>query len=178
MDTVGAGVVIWRVSHRADPRAVEIADRHYNRQKPWTAQFVPPGRCLVLLAVSGVALWVTSWPYAEWVRHRWPGAMVCSLFRRESGPPASTMIREALACTRWRWPDLPEIGLLTFINRSQVKPTIVRGRKVYGWTWMRTGFRSDGETAGGLMALCIPASDFPPAMTPAGQERLLWDCEQ
>lgn len=73
MDTVGAGVVIWRVSHRADPRAVEIADRHYNRQKPGTAQFVPPGRCLVLLAVSGVALWVTSWPYAEWVRHRWPG---------------------------------------------------------------------------------------------------------
>jgi hypothetical protein len=24
----------WRVTHRADPRAVRIADRHYNRQSP------------------------------------------------------------------------------------------------------------------------------------------------
>lgn len=40
----------WRISHRADPVACRIADRHYNRQKVGTPQFVPPGRCLVLLA--------------------------------------------------------------------------------------------------------------------------------
>jgi hypothetical protein len=77
--------VIWRLSHRADPEAVAIADRHYNRQKPGTPQFVPPGRCLVLVATEGVALWVTSWPFAEYVRHRWPGAWVNSCFRREGG---------------------------------------------------------------------------------------------
>ena len=39
----------WRLSHRADPEARVLADRHYNRQKPGTPQFVPPGRCLVLV---------------------------------------------------------------------------------------------------------------------------------
>lgn len=38
----------WRLSWRADPRARPLADRHYNRQRIGAAQFVPPGRCLVL----------------------------------------------------------------------------------------------------------------------------------
>src|SRR5690242_7545534 len=57
----GGGGVSWYLSHRADPRAVPLADRHYNRQKPGTPQFVPPGRCLVLLTADAGALWVTSW---------------------------------------------------------------------------------------------------------------------
>ena len=60
----------WRLSHRADARALPIADRHYNRQKVGTPQFVPPGRCLVLLTEDAGALWVTSWPFAEYVRAR------------------------------------------------------------------------------------------------------------
>ena len=36
--------MIWEKSNRFDQRAREIADRHYNRQKPGTPQFVPPGR--------------------------------------------------------------------------------------------------------------------------------------
>jgi hypothetical protein len=59
----------WYLSHRADPRALVLADRHYNRQKIGSPQFVPPGRCLVLLTRNADALWVTSWPYAEYVRH-------------------------------------------------------------------------------------------------------------
>lgn len=43
--------MIWQLSDRADPEARRIADRHYNRQKPGTPQFVPPGRCLVLKAL-------------------------------------------------------------------------------------------------------------------------------
>jgi hypothetical protein len=46
----GLPELIWKLSNRADPVAVAIADRHYNRQKVGTPQFVPPGRCLVLLA--------------------------------------------------------------------------------------------------------------------------------
>lgn len=42
--------MIWETSWKADPRAREVADRHYNRQKPGTPQFVPPGRALVLYA--------------------------------------------------------------------------------------------------------------------------------
>ena len=75
----------WRLSWRADPRARVVADRHYNRQKPGEPQFVPPGRCLVLKTFDGSAVWVTSWPFADFVAHAWPGAFVNSLFRNESG---------------------------------------------------------------------------------------------
>jgi hypothetical protein len=74
----------WQYSHRADPLARAIADRHYNRQKIGSPQFVPPGRCIVLVATGSLpehgSFWVTSWPYAEYVRHAWPGAWVCSAF--------------------------------------------------------------------------------------------------
>ena len=56
-----------------------LADRYYNRQARGAAQFVPPGRCPVLLTADRSAVWVTSWPLAEYVRHAWPGAWVCSL---------------------------------------------------------------------------------------------------
>lgn len=55
----------WRLSHRADKAALPLADRHYNRQKQWTPQFVPPGRCLVFLTSGKDALWVSSWPFKE-----------------------------------------------------------------------------------------------------------------
>ena len=97
--------MLWRISHRADPVACRIADRHYNRQKPGTPQFVPPGRCMVLLNEDATALWVTSWPFAEWVKHRWPGAWVNSCFRREGGARASDLIRDAVAATRWFYGD-------------------------------------------------------------------------
>jgi hypothetical protein len=55
----------WRLSWRADPVTCAIADRHYNRQKPGAAQFVPPGRCLVLRTADGTAAWVASWPFPQ-----------------------------------------------------------------------------------------------------------------
>lgn len=78
--------MIWETSWKADPRAREVADRHYNRQKPGTPQFVPPGRALVLYAETetGRAFWITSYPYAQYVRHAWAGAWVCSAFRYEA----------------------------------------------------------------------------------------------
>lgn len=38
--------MIWEKSWKADPRARQVADRHYNRQKPGSPQFVPPGRSM------------------------------------------------------------------------------------------------------------------------------------
>lgn len=60
--------MLWERSWRADPRARELADRHYNRQKVGAKQFVPPGRCLVLV-IPNVAFWITSWPFAQYVKH-------------------------------------------------------------------------------------------------------------
>jgi hypothetical protein len=154
--------VDWHLSHRADPLALPLADRHYTRQRPGSPQFVPPGRCLVLLTAGADALWVTSWPLAEWVRHAWAGAWVCSLFRNEGPCLSSDLIRQAIACTRWRWPDVPELGMVTFVD-----PGKVRRKRDPGRCFLRAGFRPAGQTrALGLLAFLLAPQDMPPAEAP------------
>jgi hypothetical protein len=137
----------WTLTWRADPAAAAIADRHYNRQHVGSPQFTPPGRVLVLTA-PGPALWATSWPLPQYVRHAWPGAWVCSIFRREGGElHASELIRAAVAATRATWPT-PEQGMVTFIN-----PHLVRRKRDPGRCFLRAGFERVGTTKGGLIAL-------------------------
>lgn len=161
----------WCMSHRFDPAAAAIADRHYNRRKIGSPQFVPPGRCAVFLTDDGRAVWVTSWPFAEFVKHAWPGAWVCSLFRSEGAGRASTLIVQAVAATRAVYGDAPALGMLTFVNRAKVRPTIVRGAPVWGWTYLKAGFHVCGETKGGLLALQMDRGDMP-APDPANARTL------
>ena len=154
----------WRLSHRFDPLALPLADRHYNRQKIGSPQFVPPGRCFVLLAAG--ALWVTSWPFAEYVRHAWQGAWVNSLFRREEGPQASDLIRAAVAHTRAIWTP-PELGMVTFVSPKHVKPTMRRGKAIYGYCYLKAGFTHVGFTKGGLWAWQMLPHEMPDAEQPA-----------
>lgn len=156
---------IWQLSNRADPKAREIADRHYNRQKVGSPQFVPPGRCCVLYAETetGCAFWVTSFPFAEYVRHAWAGAWVCSAFRNERAGVASEMIKEAVAITREHFGEPPELGMITFIDTKKVKPIKVHGRDTWGLTYIKAGFRYVGKTKGGLLAFQLLPCDMPPA---------------
>lgn len=155
----------WQLSYRADPVTRRIADRHYNRQKVRAAQFVPPGRCVVLRTPEADAFWITSWPFAEYVKHAWPGAWVCSAFRNESEHLSSELIREALAATLWMWPEAPSLGMVTFVNRDKV-----RRKRDPGRCFRRAGFEPVGETAGGLVALqLLPAAMPVPAMPLHGQ---------
>ena len=146
----------WYLSDRADPRALPLADRHYNRQKPGTPQFVPPGRCLVLLTATAGAVWVTSWPFAEYVKHEWAGAWINSLFRRESGPIASELIRDAVAATRAFFGTPPALGMVTFVDASKTKRKRDPGR-----CYVKAGFRRVGRTKGGLVALQLIPADMP-----------------
>jgi hypothetical protein len=155
--------MMWRMSHRADPVAKRLADRHYNRQKPWTNQFAPPGSCLVLISTCECAFWITSNPYAQFVKHAWAGAWVCSAFRSEGAGVASALIRDALAATRAFYGDAPEKGMVTFIDRKKVRPTRVRGEDTWGYTWKKSGFRHVGQTKGGLLAFQILPNDMPAA---------------
>lgn len=159
---------VWQLSHRFDPRALPIADRHYNRRKVGSPQFVPPGRCPVLLTSGADALWVTSWPYAQYVRHAWAGAMVCSLFRRESWSPyrASELITMAVAATRANWPDIPELGMITFVNARLVKPKLDPG-----YCYIRAGWRNVGHTKGGLVALQLTPDNWPEPLAAEGDRR-------
>lgn len=158
----------WRVSHRFDPTGCLIADRHYNRRAIGSPQFVPPGRCLVMLA-AGPALWVTSWPFAEYVRHAWPGAWINSLFRREGGDLlASDMIRAAVAATRWRWPDVPDLGMVTFVDAGKV-----RRKRDPGRCYLRAGFELVGETKRGLLAFQMRPVDMPEPAAPTNAQLTL-----
>lgn len=150
----------WRLSWRADPLAREIADRHYNRQSIGSPQFVPPGRCVVLLERKARALWVTSWPFAEFVKHDWPGAWVCSCFRNESGILSSSLIREAVAATRAvyaaEFVHPPSLGMVTFVNAEKVRPKSDPVR-----CFIAAGFEVVGETKAGLIALQMKPSAMP-----------------
>ncbi len=154
----------WCLSHRFDPAAKQLADRHYNRQRPDSPQFAPPGSCLVLLSDDARAFWITSAPLPQFVRHRWPGAWVCSAFRSEGAGRASLLIEQAVAATRAYYGAPPPLGMVTFINRKKVKPTMVRGTPVWGWTYRKAGFVEAGDTKGGLLALQLLPAVMPEPM--------------
>lgn len=181
----------WYLSHRGDRRALPIADRHYNRQKVGSPQFVPPGRCLVLLTKDATDLWVTSFPFAPYVKHAWAGAYVCSCFRKESSGIASEMIREAVAHTLWfhavtaswqfaiskSWAaySVPDKGMITFIDPRKVRPTIRHGIPTWGYSYLKAGFRYVGQTKGGLLAFQLLPSDMPIPQPPAILKGELFD---
>ena len=158
----------WQLANRASTDAVRLADRHYNRQKPGTPQFVPPGRCLVFTTSDGLAVWTTSWPLAEYVKHRWAGAWVNSIFRNEGPHLSSGLIREAVAATLWHWPNVPELGMITFVDADRVRP-----KPTPGWCFLKAGFHPAGKTKGGLLAFQMFPSDMPDADAPIGSQAIL-----
>lgn len=151
----------WEKTWRADPRAAAFADRHYSRKTPGHAQFSPPGRVLVLIRPD--ALWVTSWPLAEFVLHEWAGAFLCSLFRNEGPALSSGLIREAVAATRWTWPEVPALGMVTFVDARKV-----RRKRDPGRCFRRAGFRPVGTTKAGQVVLQLLPAEFPDPVAPIG----------
>lgn len=155
------GPMLWELSWRTDPRARQLADRHYNRQKIGSPGFVPPGRCLVLYSILGDAFWVTSWPFVQYVRHAWAGAWICSAFRNEGSVLSSHLIRQAVSATRWKYPEPPELGMVTFVNAGKV-----RRKRDPGRCFLRAGFRNVGKTKGGLIALQLLPDQMPAPCAP------------
>lgn len=132
----------WLLSWRADPVVRALADRHYNRQKPGAAQFVPPGTCLVLKTRDGKAAWIATWPKPEFVHHEWAGAVMNNLFRNESDYRSSDLIRFGVAHTRATWPRVSEdLGIVTFVDASKTEP-----KEVPGWRYRRAGWTHVGFT--------------------------------
>ena len=72
------------------------------------------------------------------------------------------MIRDAVAATRAYFGDPPDLGLVTFIDRRKVRPTMIHGARTWGYTYKLAGFREVGETKGGLLALQLLPGDMPP----------------
>lgn len=144
--------MIWQRSHRGDTPARLLADRHYNRQKPGSPQFMPPGSCRVLLSENKKAVFGLSFPKAEYVKHAWAGAWVCSIFRNEAaGPLASDMIRDAMAVMQTLY-QVPALGCITFVDPKKVPGILERGERIKGFCFHKAGFQIVGETKKGLLA--------------------------
>jgi hypothetical protein len=148
--------VIWQLSNRADPSANALAKRHYTCQSPDSDQYVPPGRCICLV-IPGCAVWVTSWPYAEYVKHAWPGAWVNSIFRNERRDLylSSALILDAVSATLRFWSP-PPLGLLSFVDETAVKRKRDPGR-----CYRKAGFKECGYTKAGKLALQLLPSEMP-----------------
>ena len=160
----------WARSNRFDKQALPLADRHYNRQKPGTPQFVAPGKNLVFLSTCKKALWVTRVQDPGICKHAWPGAWECSLFRNEGAGLSSELILEAIAATRFLWGDPPPEGMITFVNRAKVK-----SKKNPGYCYIKAGFSPVGKTkTRSLHTLHIAPELMPQAEAPIGAELSLF----
>jgi hypothetical protein len=103
------------------------------------------------------AFWITSWPFAEYVKHAWAGAWVCSAFRNEGKTLSSDLIRDAVAATRNYYPETPELGMVTFVDTEKT-----RRKRDPGRCYRKAGFQYVGETKGGLVALQLLPDQMPP----------------
>jgi hypothetical protein len=111
------------------------------------------------------AYWVTSWPFAKYVRHAWAGAWVCSAFRNEGAHLSSELIRDACAATRYFYGDPPPLGMVSFVDTAKV-----RKKRDFGRCYLRAGFEVVGWTAGGLLALQLRPAVFPSASPPTAAQ--------
>lgn len=69
-----------------------------------------------------------------------------SLFRNENPSYyAHDMIRKAIVMTKKKW-EPPELGLVTFVDPRCVPGVMVRGKRIYGFSYMKAGFRHVGFT--------------------------------
>ena len=161
--------ITWRLSHRGEPAALKIADKHYSRQKPGTPQFVKPGRCIVFMANDHSALWVTSWPYAQYVKHEWAGAWENSLFHRITDSPylARDLIEQAVAVTRFLYGPPPELGIITIIDPRKVRSTNP------GYCYQKAGWKRIGTTKAGLPVFGQTPDEMPDPAPPYGYQTRL-----
>lgn len=154
---------LWWVTTRGDDAARQLANRHYSRQHAESKGFVQPGRSLVLITEDKQAVWVTMWPFAQYVRHAWAGAMSCSLFRNEGPLLSSDLIREAVQRTiehwhtspKWSCDPWPEMGIVTFVDASKTRKKRDPGRCYLkaGWTYARNDDGTKAKTKSGLFVL-------------------------
>jgi len=114
---------------------------------------------LKALTETGRAFWITAWPFAQYVKHQWAGAWVCTAFRNEGAALSSTLITQAIGATKAYFGDPPELGMITFVDRKKV-----RSKKTPGYCYIMAGFSPVGATKGGLVALQMTPDMMPEAM--------------
>ena len=138
--------VYWVISHDMNPKAQELADRHYSRKTPGSKKgFIGPGEKLVLLSPTGDALFTWLRSRADYRGDKIEGVN-CTIFRNEGPVLSSKLILEAEKFAHDRWPGLK---LFTYVSKEKVKS------KNPGWCFMKAGWKPAGENKSGELRLLV-----------------------
>jgi hypothetical protein len=162
----------WRQVSRRDVRARRLADRHYSRQSIGAADFMGNGRTFVLLRRDDGAVWgaienhdpvppakvhdFRRGDYKPQLRWR------VSIFRRETGPLASDLIREATEATYCRWFRASwreRFGTIAVPLTTEIDPTRTRRKRDPGRCFLRAGWTVLDPDRRGLVVLVASEAD-------------------
>jgi hypothetical protein len=136
--------MLWRRVTKFDPRACALADRHYSRRSPGSAQFMPPGETIVLLAKDGLAVfgWWRPAPRSGLAAMNGLDGWTCTIFRREGGGArASEMIIDAEHYLYSSGYGIGPDGLITYVWDRRV------ASELPGYCFMRAGWKRAGRSA-------------------------------
>jgi len=146
-------VSVWRATHRSDPRAFLLYQRHYSAEKnfafrrPGNFNIVGPGFNMVLMTEDHRALFV-------WVKNntsRFDGqvGVCCTIFRNETSLLSSDLIREADALADQRWPNERHF---TYVNAQKTARRRSRHAPA-GKCFLEAGWQHAGYSKKGLVLL-------------------------
>jgi hypothetical protein len=145
----------WIEVKDGDLRALNCFRRHYScRPGKQSKLFVGPGYKMVLIIphpkdpLDAAALFV--WRLEKFRRDdNW--GINCAVFRNESGLLASDLIRYAVLFAQTRWPFIPRF--FTHVDPNRTRPIYQRGKRIYGYSYIKAGWRMHSRTDDGLITL-------------------------
>ena len=137
--------IYWIQIKDANPRARELADRHYSRGTKGGKWFMGIGKKIVLLTPEGGALFGWRLSNFEFRDDHQEGAE-CTIFRNERPDLylSSELIREAVRIARERWGP---IRLFTYVNPKKVKSTKP------GYCFFKAGWKYAGTNKNGKLLI-------------------------
>jgi hypothetical protein len=133
----------WQQVGKFDPRSAAVADRHYNRRKVGSPQFMPPGQTLILLAHDEQAVfgWWRPHPDSGIPSINGLDGWTCTIFRNESPVLSSALILDAERALYQTGVDIGPDGLLTYVWDARVRSPNP------GFCFKRAGYRVRGRSA-------------------------------
>jgi len=113
----------WEQVGKFDPRTAALADRHYNRRKVGSPQFMPPGQTLILLSHDEAAVfgWWRPHPDSGIPAINGLDGWTCTIFRNESDVLSSRLILDAEQALYQTGRDIGPDGLLTYVWDSRIR---------------------------------------------------------
>lgn len=128
-------VSMWERVTKFDPRACELADRHYSRRKIGAPQFMPPGQTLVLWSPQGAVWgWWRPAPSSGLKAMNGLDGWTCTIFRNESAVPSSILIAQAERALEDSGHGCGPDGMLTYVwDRKVRSPNPGYCFKCAGW---------------------------------------------